>query len=47
MMQLAKDTGITRAGLYEALSPKGNNPSFETVTKFVGAFGMRLTAQAA
>jgi probable addiction module antidote protein len=41
MMKLAKDTGITRAGLYKALSPDGN-PSFETVTKIVGAFGMRL-----
>src|SRR5271170_7547495 len=30
MMKLSKDTGITRAGLYKALSPKGN-PSFETV----------------
>jgi probable addiction module antidote protein len=38
--------GITRAGLYKALSPDGN-PSFETVTKIVGAFGMRLSAQAA
>src|SRR6202789_1971496 len=32
MMKLAKETGITRAGLYKALSPKGN-PSFETVAK--------------
>ena len=46
MMKLSKDTGITRAGLYKALSPDGN-PSFETVTKIVGAFGMRLSAQAA
>jgi probable addiction module antidote protein len=46
MMNLSKDTGITRAGLYKALSPDGN-PSFETVTKIVGAFGMRLSAQAA
>jgi probable addiction module antidote protein len=46
MMQLAKDTGITRAGLYKALSPDGN-PTFETVAKIVGAFGMRLTARAA
>ena len=36
MMKLAKETGITRAGLYKALSPKGN-PSFETVPKIVGA----------
>jgi probable addiction module antidote protein len=46
MMKLSKDTGITRAGLYKALSPDGN-PSFETVTKIVAAFGMRLSAQAA
>jgi probable addiction module antidote protein len=46
MMKLSKDTGITRAGLYKALSPNGN-PSFETVMKIVGAFGMRLSAQAA
>jgi len=46
MMKLSKETGITRAGLYKALSPDGN-PSFETVTKIVGAFGMRLSAQAA
>jgi probable addiction module antidote protein len=46
MMKLSKDTGITRAGLYKALSPNGN-PSFETVTKIVGAFGMRLSAHAA
>jgi probable addiction module antidote protein len=44
MMKLSKDTGITRAGLYKALSPDGN-PSFETVTKIIGAFGMRLSAQ--
>ncbi len=46
MMKLSKETGITRAGLYKALSPDGN-PSFETVTKIVGAFGMRLSAQTA
>jgi probable addiction module antidote protein len=46
MIKLAKQTGITRAGLYKALSPEGN-PSFETVAKIVGAFGMRLSAQAA
>jgi probable addiction module antidote protein len=32
MMKLSKDTGITRAALYKALSPNGN-PSFETVTR--------------
>jgi hypothetical protein len=46
--KLAQETGITvtRAGLYKALSPAGN-PSFETVSKIVGAFGMRLSARAA
>ena len=43
MMKLSKDTGIARAGLYHALCPEGN-PSFETVRKIVGAFGMRLSA---
>jgi DNA-binding phage protein len=30
----------------ERAAPDGN-PNFETVTKIVGAFGMRLSAQAA
>jgi probable addiction module antidote protein len=46
IMKLSKDTGIIRAGLYTVLSP-GGNPSFETVTKILGAFGMRLSARAA
>ena len=29
MMQLARETGLTREGLYKALSPEGN-PSFAT-----------------
>ena len=41
MTQLAKDTGITRDGLYKALSPTGN-PSFSTVQKVVKALGFRL-----
>lgn len=41
MTQLAKETGITRDGLYKALSPTGN-PSFGTVQKVVKAFGLRL-----
>jgi len=41
MTQLAKDTGITRDGLYKALSPEGN-PSFSTVQKVVRALGYRL-----
>ena len=41
MSQLARDTGITRDGLYKALSPTGN-PSFSTVQKVVNALGYRL-----
>ena len=39
--QLSKETGITRDGLYKALSPTGN-PSFDTVQKVVKAFGLKL-----
>jgi DNA-binding phage protein len=42
---VAKETA-SWAGLYRALSPKGN-PSFEVMVKIVGAFAMRLNAQAA
>ena len=41
MTQLARETGITRDGLYKALSPSGN-PSFATVQKVVRAFGYKL-----
>lgn len=41
MTQLSKETGITRDGLYKALSPTGN-PSFDTVQKVVKAFGLKL-----
>jgi probable addiction module antidote protein len=41
MTQLAKETGITRDGLYKALSPDGN-PSFNTVQKVVKALGFKL-----
>lgn len=46
MAQLAKETGITRDGLYKALSPTGN-PSFDTVQKVVRAFGLKLDVAAA
>ena len=42
MSQLARDTGLTREGLYKALSDSGN-PSFDTVLKVVHALGYRLT----
>ena len=41
MTQLSKETGITRDGLYKALSPAGN-PSLDTVQKVVRAFGLKL-----
>ena len=41
MTQLAKETGITRDGLYKALSPTGN-PSFDTVQKVVKVFRLML-----
>lgn len=41
MTQIAKETGITRDGLYKALSPTGN-PSFDTVQKVIRAFGLKL-----
>jgi probable addiction module antidote protein len=45
MMQLASETGITREGLYKALSPTGN-PSFVTIMKVCKAMGLRLYAEA-
>ena len=41
MTKLAKETGITRDGLYKALSPTGN-PSFSTVLKVMNALGYKL-----
>jgi probable addiction module antidote protein len=36
--QLAGDTGLTREGIYKALSPDGN-PAFATVVKVAQALG--------
>ncbi len=41
MSQLARDTGLTREGLYKALSSSGN-PSFGTVLKVADAMGYRF-----
>ena len=41
MTQLARDTGISRDGLYTALSAEGN-PSFATVLKVARALGLTL-----
>ena len=46
MSRLAKDVGMSREGLYKALSGEGN-PSFATVMKVAHALGMRLTFQSA
>lgn len=45
MTQLAKATGITREGLYKALSPTGN-PEFSTILKVVKALKIKLHASA-
>ncbi len=42
MAQLARDTGLSREGLYKALSGEGN-PSFATVMKVARALGLRLS----
>ena len=44
MSQLSRDTGITREGLYKALSPDGN-PTFSTVAKVAKALGFKLSVE--
>ena len=44
MTQLARDTGISREGLYKALSPSGN-PEFSTILKVIKALKIKLHAQ--
>jgi probable addiction module antidote protein len=46
MADLAKQTGLTREGLYNSLSKDGN-PSLGTVMKVMKALGLRLTATVA
>ena len=46
MKQLADDTGISREGLYKALSADGN-PSLTTVLKVVKALGLKLATKVA
>ena len=43
MTQLARDTGLTREGLYKALSTEGN-PAFSTIFKVIRALGVELHA---
>lgn len=44
MSQVARDAGLTREGLYKALSADGN-PSFATITKVLGALGLRVSIE--
>ena len=46
MAELARQTGLTREGLYNSLSKDGN-PSLGTVMKVMKALGLRLTATVA
>ncbi|HET7757331.1 MAG TPA: addiction module antidote protein [Steroidobacteraceae bacterium] len=46
MVRLARDTGLTREGLYKALSADGN-PSLGTVLKVMKALGLELTLRPA
>lgn len=46
MSQLARETGLTREGLYKAFSAEGN-PTFATVAKVAKALGLQITVQAA
>lgn len=41
MAEVARETGITREGLYKALSDKGD-PRLSTLAGVVKAFGLRL-----
>ena len=42
MSELARTTGLSRAGLYKALGPDGN-PSFDTIRAVLGSLGLRLS----
>ena len=46
MSQLAREAGISREGLYKALSEEGN-PTFATVAKIVKALGLQIKFQTA
>ena len=45
IMGLAKQTGLTRMGLYKALSGEGN-PSYATVAKVAHALGLKISVSA-
>lgn len=46
MSQLAREAGISREGLYKALSEKGN-PTFATVAKIAKVLGLQIKFQTA
>lgn len=46
MTQVARDAGLGRESLYNALSPTGN-PEFATILKVVRALGLQLHVQTA
>ena len=46
MGRLAESAGMTRQGLYNALSSEGN-PSFATMMKIIKALGVKLHVQVA
>lgn len=43
MTQIARDTGLGRESLYQALSSNGN-PEFATIMKVIKALGLKLHA---
>jgi len=46
MTQLASEVGMTRAGLYKALSAEGN-PSFATISRVAKALGLAVVVRPA
>ena len=44
MTEIARQARISRAGLYNALGENGN-PSLETLSAILSAFGMKLTVE--
>lgn len=46
MTQLAKETGLTREGLYKALG-QDSNPSFGTILKVMRALGLKFVPRIA
>jgi len=46
MTEIAKTAGITRAGLYRALSDEGN-PTLDTIRRILGALGLQIAVRPA